>query len=395
VKKNTVYLLLILAAIMCINTMSVYAGLSTESAWPTLRGDILNTGRSANIGPQNPVVLTNVDFGYNMPHSGVVLAKDGTAYFISGDRGDFPGKIHAISPEGEILWTIETGISGGAAQGSGAIAEDGTLYFQAGTKLYSIQPDGKITWTFEMGYGAINQCSPTVGPDGTIYINGGDSGNGNYALVAVTPDGTEKWRFKIWSQPRGSAVIGEDGVIYTAAHRRIYAINPDGTKKWECEDTGNFSHIVMLDEQGNSYIGIIPNMVMSFDPQGNRRWFCLLPGGITDLESKPALSPDGNTLYIGSWGDGLRFHAIDTSTGKINWNMDLGGGVRASASVDAEGTIYIGHGKKVYAINPNGTIKWDIEIPVGGLNFTSLAIGNNKMIYGLTVEGFFVIGEAD
>jgi outer membrane protein assembly factor BamB len=401
-RKTVISLVVIMLIVFSVGMVCFAGGLSTKSPWPTYRGDRLNSGRSKYAGPENPVVLMTAKLdGYGMAYNARVIGPDGTIYFISGDRGSYPGKIHAMSPEGEMLWTIETAISRTpqsgnviSSQGAGAISEDGLLYFQVGTELYCITPDGTVKWIYEMGYGAVNAASPAIGPDGTIYISGGEFGNGLWGIIAVNPDGTEKWRCTFWNQVYGTPALGPDGNVYVAAHRRIYCVNPeDGTVIWESADTSQINQIVMLDDDGNSYLCVSPNMVISYDTEGQRRWFALLIGGRI-MEARPALSPDGSTLYVGSHGDGARFHAIDTSNGKVKWNLDLGGNVRASATVDVNGIIYIAHGAKVYAINPDGTIKWDIDIPIGNANASSIAIGKNGEIYGMTDNGVFIIGEA-
>jgi outer membrane protein assembly factor BamB len=186
--------------------------------------------------------------------------------------------ITAVNRAGEILWTIETGASSLPAQGAGAIAEGGTLYFQAGTKLYCINPDGTINWIYDgMGYGPVNPNSPAFAADGTIYILGGEFGNPNWGVVAINLDGTEKWRSTFWTQAYGTPIVADDGFIYVAGHRRIYKLKPeDGSKVWETPDSGQINQIALLDNKGNSYLAVAPNMVMCYGLDGSRKWFTLL-----------------------------------------------------------------------------------------------------------------------
>ena len=51
--------------------------------------------------------------------------------------------------------------------------------------------------------------------------------------------------------------------------------------------------------------------------------------------------------------------------GTIKWTFQAGGPVKSSPAIGSDGTIYVGsNAAKVYAINPNGTKKWDF--PTGG-----------------------------
>ncbi|MFH1439858.1 MAG: PQQ-binding-like beta-propeller repeat protein [Candidatus Woesearchaeota archaeon] len=98
--------------------------------------------------------------------------------------------------------------------------------------------DGKIKWVFETGYGV--EAGIVIGKDDTVYIASHDG-----YLYAINPDGTEKWRFKagkqFWDSNYGgqyksmmaTPAIAEDGTIYiySSAHYLI-AVNPDGTEKW-------------------------------------------------------------------------------------------------------------------------------------------------------------------
>jgi len=50
--------------------------------------------------------------------------------------------------------------------------------------------------------------------------------------------------------------------------------------------------------------------------------------------------------------------------GTVKWEFDTGGNVRNSPVIGSDGTIYIGS-DKLYAFNPDGSTKWDIDIDNG------------------------------
>lgn len=135
-----------------------------------------------------------------------------------------------------------------------------------------------------------------------------------------------KWTFNFRTQLQDNAspVVGPDGTIYCPAKEDFYAINPDGSLKWKKED-----------ELGN-------------------RW---------GMVNAPALSPDGNVVYVLSGSYNIYLTALSTDKGDVLWQFPMGNISNkvsySSFAVGESGTIYIGTWKPaVYAINPNGTLKW-------------------------------------
>lgn len=85
--------------------------------------------------------------------------------------------------------------------------------------------------------------------------------------------------------------------------------------------------------------------------------------------STAALSRDEKSVYINSNDHVLRCY--DTSNGSLKWEFNMidpsfgtaaAGNSSMTASIDEDGTIYLGTGfsgnGKLFAINPNGTMKW-------------------------------------
>ena len=77
--------------------------------------------------------------------------------------------------------------------------------------------------------------------------------------------------------------------------------------------------------------------------------------------ASPAISSDG-TIYIPKKGssDISYLYAIN-SDGTEKWNIDIEGEIITSPSIDSEGTIYISADDKLFAINPDGTKKWEFR----------------------------------
>src|SRR5690606_35672828 len=144
--------------------------------------------------------------------------------YVAGGR-----HIHAIGPEGGIRWSWE-GEEADFFLSSPAVSSDGTIYVGGEDhRLYALDPDGLLRWTFLAGDRI--RSSPSIGADGTIYFGSGREDEGR--LIAITPDGTERWRtgsldFRgVGSSPS----IAPDGTIYVGGIG-VHAIHPDGSIRW-------------------------------------------------------------------------------------------------------------------------------------------------------------------
>ena len=146
------------------------------------------------------------------------IADDGTIYVVSLDN-----YLHAVYPNGTMKWKTNVG-----AGTSPTIGQDGTVY--AGyNKLHAVNPtNGSVKWMFDVG-GKIRGATPCNSIDGMIYFGThiGESDGGE--LIAVNPDGTEKWRIMVATDWIDSApVIGNDGAIYAGSWNDLYHPGAEG-----------------------------------------------------------------------------------------------------------------------------------------------------------------------
>ena len=94
------------------------------------------------------------------------------------------------------------------------------------------------------------------------------------------------------------------------------------------------------------------------------------------LSSSPAIGSNG-IIYIGSADHYL--YAINPN-GTLKWKFQTGYELYSSPAIDSDGTIYVGSDDHyLYAINPDGTLKWKFH--TGDAVFSSPAIGNDGTIY--------------
>jgi outer membrane protein assembly factor BamB len=147
------------------------------------------------------------------------IADDGTIYCASWD-----GYLYALRPNGTMKWCTYVG-----AGTSPTIAQDGTVY--AGySQLYAINPvNGSMKWNYDID-GCILGGTPSNSIDGTIYFGTIVNITDGY-LVALNPNGTERWKTRI-GECESAPAIGEDGTIYTGSMDNngdgyFYAFSPE------------------------------------------------------------------------------------------------------------------------------------------------------------------------
>ncbi|MFW6196785.1 MAG: PQQ-binding-like beta-propeller repeat protein, partial [Thermoplasmatota archaeon] len=198
-----------------------------DSAWPKYRGNNRNTGRS-------PYDTSHIDGGieWDLPGYGStrvepVIGPNGTIYVgyvdirSSSLTGSRPATLSAINPNGTEMWKFQRGDyihSTPAVDNQGTIylginewvpkKEGSDSYYAIGT-FYAVNPNGTEKWNYSVDNPIYD--SPSIGEDGTIYINSGEK------LYAFDQDGTVKWNLTFKENLYSSPAIGTDGTIYVGA----------------------------------------------------------------------------------------------------------------------------------------------------------------------------------
>ena len=292
--------------------------------WPMCCHDTRHTGLSPYHTADVPAVM-KWRLQTDWVDGGIAIDYNGTLYYGSNDW-----YMNAVYPNGTFKWRYE---NGNYNEATPAIGDDGTIYFAGwNCYLYAYAPDGTQKWNYDCG-STISYGSPAIAPDGTIYVTTMDPKN---LLVAVNPDGTEKWRYQTGQWMTSAPAIGSDGTIFFgSADTYIYAVNPNGTLLWRYK-TGDY------------------------------------------VMGSASIATNG-TVYIASW-DGY-LYALNPVNGSLVWRCRIGDGSKVNPSIGPDGTIYIG-GKDLYAIFPNGTLRWTFVLDSNSfVTWSSPAISADGIIY--------------
>lgn len=249
------------------------------------------------------------------------------------------------------------------------------------------QTDGSLRWAFSTLSSAIPGniiASPTVAADGTVYlgvqIGASTSLSPAGRLLAVRPDGAQRWSYATPDWIDSTPAIGGDGTLYFGCwDGKLYALRPDGSLRW-AQPAGAFitsSPAVAAD--GTIYVGSGEGSLHAFNPDGSTRWS--FPAAEW-IESSPAIAPDG-TIYFGSWDNSV--YAVRPD-GTEKWRFETGDDVVGSPAIAADGTVYVGSRDLVlYAIDPAGKLKWSAQL--GDTIESAPAVGADGTVYLTTTGG--------
>lgn len=246
--------------------------------------------------------------------------------------------------------------AGDMISSSPAVGSDGTIYFGNNVGyLYALFKNGTRKWRFNAGSAV--ESSPAIDSDGTIYF-GSDAGE----FYALNPNGTEKWSNAIIDESFKTApAIGSDGTIYIGSeYGHYYAIDPDtGDVKWEYPGDHDYSAgsgprcAPAIGTDGTIYIA--DGGITALSPNGENKWTCLINEGANILYSSPAIDKNG-IIYIGGMDNKL--YAINPD-GSVKWSFKTQQPILSTPAIASDGTIYIGsEDGNLYAVYPNGTKKW-------------------------------------
>jgi len=150
---------------------------------------VVNSSGYIYFGSRDHFLYTLTDPGPTVVHSyessatgnsdiygGPALAADGTIYF-----GSKLGELFALSPANVLQWKVSLD---GAITSTPALGPDGIIYVRTPSSLYAVESTGAIQSQISLGASATSSGfsndtalslevatgSPTVGPDGTVYV---------------------------------------------------------------------------------------------------------------------------------------------------------------------------------------------------------------------------------
>jgi outer membrane protein assembly factor BamB len=227
---------------------------------------------------------------------------------------------------------------------------------------------------FDLANSGLVQHSPLVAPDGTIYVS-----FENFVFYALNRDGSVRWSRGLSGAPYTAPTIGMDGTIYINNFSNLIALNPAGNVIWSVplSSSGGLGW-PSIGADGVVYLDTANGLLLAFNPSnGSIQWQAVLPGSITS--ATPSIGADGTIYQIA----GTSLFAL-TSGGAVLWSVNQNVGNASSITqgaslIGADGTIYTRNSNKVFAFNSDGTPKWVLDIPNSFSSDGSLVLANGAV----------------
>jgi outer membrane protein assembly factor BamB len=275
-------------------------------------------------------------------------------------------------------------VSGLAVDKSGVIyagvSEDAKSY------LLALNPDGTEKWRYSA---SSSVGTPAVGADGTIYAPC------KTKIIAVTPEGKIRWQYDTDSDINKKIVVGKDKNIYFGVFagytdEQLFALKPDGKKLWTFKTGSVYSEFV-VGEDGSVYYttwdmqkGDNGYMLHALNADRSGKWEYAISGLPNDLIT----GKDGVLLLTLN----KTLLAVDAEKGTKKWEAAFDKSLN-HAAVGSDGTIYAGSSGVLYATDFNGSSKWETKLgeDLYGMRISSdgtvyISSADHK-VYGVDVKG--------
>ena len=168
----------------------------------------------------------------------------------------------------------------------------------------------------------------------------------------------------------------------------------DGTIKWTFETNDGVESSPVIGSDGTVFIASHDGYLYAVNPEGTEKWKFKAGeqfwdsnygGQYKSMMATPAIGKDG-TIYV--YSSAHKLYAVNSDgTEKWNYYIEWMPDFWSSPAIGADGTIYIGSARSdnsdfeagLYAINPDGTLKWIHKEGTGVT--TPPAIGKDGTIY--------------
>ena len=356
-------------------TTTVAAGQALLWApWPMEGRDLQRTNRSPVVGPRVGQVLWSAEIE-EPSFSQVVEGADGTLFV-----GTENGKVQAIKPGGSVIWSF----TATPPVPTPAVGPDGMVYLRGGDgALFSLRPDGRRRWTTDIGAEPkLLGPSPLIGPDSYGYLTSYHQG----VVYMIQPGGFFQWAINTHARTLAGPAVGPDGTVYAgAADGILRAIDREGLERWRVDLGGPVSGPPAIGADGAvaALIGEGGAELVSVGADGRVRW--RTPGcwGRGAPLMWVALAVDGRA-QVGACSIG--------PNGDRAWSASLRASWTTPSVLDGDGQAFTAAGEAVYALGPDGTVRWRLALESVALMPPSIGSNGTLYVAGARPNRLYAIG---
>lgn len=290
------------------------------------------------------------------------VAPDGRLFVTTG-RGRGTSHLHAISPEGAIVWESDvyeddTQLGPGAVTSAPIIGDDGDVYVGDADQFWAFHPDGRVKWVTEVS--TLGVAGPFVTG---IFIGGHVGGVSVHGQVVLLSRADGSLAVPVLELPGGASPDGppvpdwlwEPGLMDRETRERAERI----LLGYRYEVTNSPA---VHPETGRIYLlaggrSLEEGLFYGIDLADGALRIAFETVTDPGTGTSPAISADGERVFAFD-GEG-NVMAFDATTGEVLFTTPIGG-VPASPSVDNDGSVYaLARERLVKLDGRSGEVLWE------------------------------------
>ncbi|MGQ9677840.1 MAG: PQQ-binding-like beta-propeller repeat protein [bacterium] len=226
-------------------------------------------------------------------------------------------------------------------------------------------------------------AAPALDEIGNVYI-----GDENGIFYSFSPNGDLRWTFPTRGPIHAAATIQASLIYLPTLDSHLYCLDTNGKLRWSINLENELWTPATVTHDGSIYIVNDNGTLFALTPQGKVRWRINVGDEAT---SSPTIGPD-NLLYIAA--DSVYCFTLK---GKRRWVFGAGEETYffAAPVPDIQGGIRIGCSDGyIYALRPDGKIRWRIPVPDEDEIRTEIVYGpDGTMFFG--TDGYYLCSKSE
>lgn len=260
----------------------------------------------------------------------------------------------------------------------GLAADSDNAYLASGQIVYALRlDDGAKVWQYPDKAGAsLFYPTPVLTADGQLLVGSSGPDNALYSLDPAT--GLPKWQKPFvapnhWVAPP----LVEGDTIYAPNNGgTLYALSlADGSMQWSLP-LGGALWGAPVSNGKLVFVTSLDHFLYAVDPEQRSVAWKLRLGG--SAPGSASVSPDGNTVYVGSFGK--KVFAVDTASGAVKWSTEVKNWVWGAPTLNGDSVFAADIGGNVYSLGvPNGKNAWPDTKPDGPITASTVAVGDGML----------------
>ncbi len=253
-------------------------------------------------------------------------------------------------------------------QASPTVGPDGTVYIASFSQyLYALNgTSGQQVWALALGATVVSAA--TLGPHGVLFLNAGPTWAVNMS-TGVTLWTSNDPNIKWWMHGTPSCSPCSPGsLLYTAADVWLYALSVDtGAVVWQTKTSSASASSVAVDEVGSVYQSCGTFDTYNLFALDGATGVILWRYAMSKTASSPVLGGLGNSLVFLGDDQGNTVRGVGAATGALQWAFNVGNRVTCTPALGPTGLLYIGDWAGVFwALDAaTGQPVWNWTTPAG------------------------------